>query len=81
MKDYEDADEHVKEWLEDIVAEDEYGLKPESLYNNILHSSGDEKILAEIFAVPVGLIRVIKESQRRVVRLFFFKSEVGGVGV
>lgn len=61
MKDYENADERVKEWLEEIVAEDEYGLKPETLYNNILHSLGDEKSLAELFAVPVGLIRAIRE--------------------
>ena len=55
------ADERVKEWLEEIVIEDEYGLKPESLYNNILNSTGDEKKLSEIFSVPVGLIRAIKE--------------------
>jgi hypothetical protein len=61
MKDYENADERVKEWLEEIVAEDEYGLKSETLYNNILHSTGDEKSLAELFAVPVGLIRAIRE--------------------
>jgi hypothetical protein len=61
MKDYENADERVKEWLEEIVAEDEYGLKAETLYNNILHSTGDEKSLAELFAVPVGLIRAIRE--------------------
>jgi len=61
MKDYENADERIKEWLEEIVSEDEYGLKPESLYNNICNSSGDEKSLAEIFAVPVGLVRAIKE--------------------
>lgn len=61
MKDYENADERVKEWLEEIVEEDEYGLKPESLYNNILNSTGEEKTLSEIFAVPVGLIRAIKE--------------------
>ena len=62
MKDYENADERVKEWLEEIVAEDEYGLKAETLYNNICNSSGDEKSLAEIFAVPVGLIRAIKKE-------------------
>lgn len=60
MKDYENADKRVKEWLEEIVAENEYGLKPETLYNNILNSTGDEKSLSEIFAVPVGLIRAIK---------------------
>ena len=62
MKNYENADKRVKEWLEDIVSEDEYGLKPESLYNNILNSTGDEKSLSDIFAVPVGLIRAIKKE-------------------
>ena len=61
MKKYEDADKRVKEWLEEIVAEDEYGLQAETLYNNILNSTGEEKSLSEIFAVPVGLIRAIKE--------------------
>ncbi len=61
MKRYKDADKHVKEWLEDIVAEDEYGLQAETLYNSILNSTGEEKSLSEIFAVPVGLIRAIKE--------------------
>ena len=61
MKRYENADTHVKEWLEDIVAEDEYGLQAETLYNSILNSTGEEKSLSEIFAVPVGLIRAIKE--------------------
>ena len=62
MKNYENADKRVKEWLEDIVAEDEYGLQAESLYNSILNSTGDEKSLSELFAVPIGLIRVIKKE-------------------
>ena len=61
MKRYEDADKRIKEWLEEIVAEDEYGLQAETLYNSILNSTGEEKSLSEIFAVPVGLIRAIKE--------------------
>lgn len=61
MKKYEDADNRVKEWLEEIVAEDAYGLEAKTLYNSILHSTGDEKTLSEIFEIPVGLIRAIKE--------------------
>ena len=53
IKKYEDADNRIKKWLEEIVAE--------TLYDHILHSTGDEKTLSEIFAVPVGLIRAIKE--------------------
>ena len=56
---YEDIDKNIKEWLEDIVAEDEYGLQAKSLYNNILNSTGDEESLSKLFAVPVGLIRAI----------------------
>lgn len=59
---YEDIDKNIKEWIEDIVSEDEYGLKPETLYQNILNSSGDETSLSELFTVPVGLIRAIKEN-------------------
>ena len=61
MKKFEDIDENIKEWLEDIAAEDEYGLQAKSLYKNILHSTGDEKSLSELFAVPVGLIRAIHD--------------------
>lgn len=61
MKEYEDADKRVKEWLEEIVSEDAYGLQVKTLYDHILHSTVDEKTLSELFAVPVGLIRAIKE--------------------
>ena len=63
MKKYEDLEVHIKEWLEDIVAEDEYGLQAESLYNNILHSSGSDETLSELFAVPVSLVRAIKREE------------------
>jgi len=62
MKKYEDLPKELKERLEDIVAEDEYGLQANSLYNNILHSSGTDEKLSELFAVPVGLVQAIKES-------------------
>lgn len=56
---YEDVAPQIKEWLEDIVSTDEYGLQAESLYKNILHSSGTDEKLSELFAVPVGLVRAI----------------------
>ena len=62
MKPYEEVDENIKEWLEEIVQEDEYGLKAESLYKNIYNSTGDEKSLAQLFEVPVGLVRAIKRD-------------------
>lgn len=61
MIEYTDLDSNIKNWLEQIVSEDPYGLNPETLYNNIYNSTGDEKQLASIFNVPVGLIRSIKE--------------------
>ena len=62
MKDYEDLSEELKERLEDAVVEDEYDLQANSLYKNILHSSGTDEKLSELFAVPVSLVRAIKES-------------------
>ena len=62
MKDYEDLSEKLREQLEDIVAEDEYGLQAKSLYNNILHSRGTDEKLSELFAVPIRLVQAIKES-------------------
>ena len=59
---YEDKEERVKEWLEEIVSHDEYGLRAETLYYNILHSSGTDEKLSELFAVPIGLVRLIKED-------------------
>ncbi len=62
MKKFEDLPRELKEQLEDIVAEDEYGLQAKSLYNNILHSTGTDEKLSELFAVPVSLVQAIKES-------------------
>ena len=62
MKDYEDLPRELKERLEEIVAEDEYGLQAKSLYNNILHSTGTDEKLSELFAVPISLVQAIKES-------------------
>ena len=48
---YENIDERVKEWIEEIISEDEFALKAETLYYNILHSTGDEKSLSILFHV------------------------------
>ena len=61
MIDYEDLNTNIKNWLEEIVQEDEHGLRASTLYKNIYNSTGDEKQLASIYDVPVGLIRAIKE--------------------
>ena len=62
MIDYKDLNTNIKNWLEEIVSDDPYGLNPETLYKNIYSSTGDDKTLAEIFEVPVGLVRAIKEQ-------------------
>ena len=59
---YENIEDRVKEWLEEIVSHDDFGLKSETLYYNILHSTGTDEKLSKLFVVPIGLIRLIKES-------------------
>ena len=61
MIEYKDLNTNIKNWLEEIVQEDEHELRAETLYKNIYNSTGDEKQLSSIYDVPVGLIRVIKE--------------------
>ena len=60
MKKYEDINSNIKNWLDEIVVEDKYGLDPKTLYYNIYNSLGEDKTLAEIFAVPIGLIKAVK---------------------
>ena len=72
MIDYDDLDTNIKNWLEEIVSSDPYGLNPKTLYKNIYSSSGDDKTLAKIFAVPIGLIRVIKELDEEVQIFIYF---------
>jgi len=53
----------IKQVLEYIIeTEDPYGLKPETLYNNIKNSIGTSEYLATIFGVPVDLVVKIKED-------------------
>ena len=59
---YEKIGASMQEWLEEIVREDDYGLRAETLYYNILNSTGTDKKLSEIFAVPLRLVQAIKES-------------------
>ena len=66
MIEYDKLDKNLKEWLEDIASEDEYGLSPKTLYSNILHSTGEAKTLASIFVVPIGLVLAIKDNQNQV---------------
>ena len=59
---YERIGASMQEWLEEIVREDDYGLRAETLYYNILNSTGTDEKLSEIFAVPLRLVQAIKES-------------------
>ena len=64
MRDYKDLNTNIKNWIEEIVREeDEYNLRAETLYKNIYNSTGDDKQLSQLFEVPVGLIRAIKDSK------------------
>ena len=64
MIDYDDLNTNIKNWLEEIVQEDEHGLRAGTLYKNIYNSTGDEKQLSQLFEVPVGLIRAIKDLKK-----------------
>ena len=64
MKEYEYINKSIKDWIENIVSEDNYRLQPCSLYKNIYNSTGDEKQLSQIFEVPIGLVRAIKDIKR-----------------
>lgn len=50
----------IRKQLEEICEKDGYGLNPETLYQNILKSTGTSKKLSEIFEVPEKLIKEIK---------------------
>ena len=62
IKKYEDINTNIKNWLEDIVKDDPYGLSAKTLYYNIYNSVGDVEMLSKIFEVPIGLIRIIKKQ-------------------
>jgi len=55
--------EEIKNILEYIIeTEDPYGLKPETIYENIKNSAGTYENIANIFGVPVDLVVKIKEN-------------------
>ena len=62
MKNYNDLNSNLKQWIEEIASEDKFGLNPSTLYRNIYNSTGKYKQLADIFEVPIGLIKAIKEE-------------------
>ena len=64
MIDYETLNTNIKNWLEEIAQEDEHGLRAATLYKNIYNSTGDEKQLASIYDVSVGLIRAIQDLKK-----------------
>ena len=62
MKKFEDLDKTLQNQIIDICNEDPYGLNPEFLYINILHSNGSTETLSKVFEVPETLIIRIKEQ-------------------
>jgi hypothetical protein len=58
---YENIDNQIKDELSIVCKTDEFGLNPESLYQNICRSKGDVNKLAELFEVDVELVKKIKE--------------------
>jgi len=65
MLDYNKLHRNIQIWIEDVVKNDNYGLQPETLYKNIYNSTGDERQLSQLFEVPIGLIKVIKQNQSK----------------
>lgn len=63
MKKYENIDQELKDKLIDICSKDPYSLAPQTLYRNILNSTGNYETLASIFAVPLDIIKEIKDQQ------------------
>ncbi len=62
MKKFDDLDKKLKDELKDVVKEDPYGLKADTLYKNIFNSTGPITTLAEIFEVKASVVRKIKAS-------------------
>ena len=62
IKSYETIEEHIRLWIiEEIDSGNNPGLTPRSLFNYIYNSEGDDRQLAQILEVPVGLVRAIKK--------------------
>ncbi|MEA3485335.1 MAG: hypothetical protein U9R03_01360 [Candidatus Aerophobetes bacterium] len=56
--------EELKAKLTTIVKDDPYGLREETLYKNILYSTGTDEKLSELFNVPIEIIREIKSHKK-----------------
>ncbi len=61
---YNQIDGKLKEKIVKIVNKDQYGLNPESLYNNIKNSTGTEEKLATLYDIPVEIVKEIKSLQK-----------------
>lgn len=64
MKEYNELTPSIQVMLEDAVSTDPYGLKPQSLYKNIVGTlqSTDDFKTAEIFEVSPTLCTMIREE-------------------
>jgi len=63
MKEFKDRNENLKNKIIELVKDDPYGLNPETLYNNIYNSTGKDESLAEIFNVPLEVLKEIREGK------------------
>ena len=63
MIEYNNLPQGLKTDLEMAVQSDPYGLRPETLYRNIYHSSGSTADLVKIFEVPYSLVLEIKDQK------------------
>ena len=50
----------LKDKIKAITDKDPFELSPETLYKNILNSTGPDEVLAKIFEVSVELVKEIK---------------------
>jgi hypothetical protein len=66
MKQYENVSPSIQILIENYCQEDEYGLQPKTLYNNIANSlqSGRVDKVAEIFDVSLSLCEMIQEENQ-----------------
>ncbi len=60
--DFENISNELKIKLIEITSKDPYSLKPMTLYRNILNSTWSYETLAQIFDVPIEIVKDIKES-------------------
>lgn len=56
--------QHLQTQIEKIGKSDKFGINPETIYRNIFNSTGPHSKLAEIFEVPLQLVKEIKELSK-----------------